>query len=444
MKFIYKRASLFLQHAHALHLIIPHPSERPMLHAYRGLRCLATGLVALSVLMFVVQAQAECITRTTNSVECTEDDTSTTNIEIDVVDVDIDLSADRISGVSATHAGSGNIDIEVRSSTPSTRSTIDTSGNSSHGFNAEHTGTGNIKIDVRNADVTPAGSQSHGVYSKHTGDGDIDIILNNVIIDINHTVTTVPNGINIEHDGNGDIDIQVKDTTSNSGFVSKHRGVGTSTVRLENTTIDTPLGNSSGIRNDFPSVVGDPIKNGPTHSRTYVTDSEITVRGDYSPGIEGTVSYLSIEGDVLIEVDNSIITTTNDLSSFAINARNQATVGDVSVTVRDSEVHSTYTGIRAMRDGTETGTGRGAVRVDIRNTEISTTANSRYGVEVRNESADATANDVQRTFVQDSTITTSGYLGFGIYSARRGDGDNVIETQNTDIVTKATEHPTRV
>ena len=33
MESFYKGVSLFLQHAHVLHSIIPHPSERPTLHA---------------------------------------------------------------------------------------------------------------------------------------------------------------------------------------------------------------------------------------------------------------------------------------------------------------------------------------------------------------------------------------------------------------------------
>ena len=387
----------------------------------------------------IVQAVAVCSNTpgSNDRIECTEDSASTNDIEIDAVNVDIDTSVDGEPGVRATHAGTGDIDVEFR---PSTTSTIDTAGLRSYGIQAEHTGTGNIIIDVQNTNVTTNGTETPGFHSKHTGVGDIDIDLDDVEIDVDDTTPSNSQyGIYTEHRSNGDVEIQVKDTTSHGGFATRHFGVGTSTMRLEKTTIDTTFNTLVGIRNSSVSQSGDPIKNGPTHSRTYVTDSEITVSGTDGAGIVAVLHDTSIEGELLIEVDNSIITATGE-RSIGINAINSATVGDVRVTVRgDSEVHSTSHGIHAHRKGTETGTGRGAVRVDIRNTEISTMENEKFGVFVRNESADAMAEDVQRTFVKDSTITTSGYVGYGIYSNRTGDGDNVIETQNVDIVTKATK-----
>ena len=387
----------------------------------------------------VVQAVAVCSDTpgSNDRIECTKDSASTNDIEIDAVNVDIDTSVDGEPGVRATHAGTGDIDVEFR---PGTTSTIDTAGLRSYGIQAEHTGTGNIIIDVQNTNVTTNGNETPGFHSKHTGVGDIDIDLDDVEIEIGDTTQSNSQyGIYTEHRSNGDVEIQVKDTTSHGGFATRHFGVGTSTMRLEKTTIDTTFNTLVGIRNSSVSQSGDPIKNGPTHSRTYVTDSEITVSGTRGAGIVAVLHDTSIEGELLIEVDNSIIRTTGE-RSIGIDAKNLAAVGDVRVTVRgDSEVHSTSHGIHAHRRGIETGTGRGAVRVDIRNTKISTMENGKFGVYVRNESADAMAEDVQRTFVKDSTITTSGYVGYGIYSNRTGDGDNVIETQNVDIVTKATK-----
>ena len=330
-------------------------------------------------------------------IECTKDSMSTDNIDIDAVDVDIDTTADNEPGIQAEHAGTGDIDIDVMSSAPSTPSTIDTNG-----------------------------LNSYGIRAKHTGDGDIDIDLDNVTIDTNQMAASIPDGIHIRHEGTGDIDVQVKDTTSNSGFVSLHHGEGSATMKVMSTILDS----MHGIYNENVIFSGDPDKTVPTHSRTYVTDSEITARDEYGAGIAGTVSAASIEGEVLINVDNSIITTTGqENAAIGIFAINQADVGDVSVTVHDSEVRSMYTGIQAKRE-----TGRGAVVVDVRNSDIFTTLPEAIGIHAVNNLVDSIADDVLEIFVQDSTITTMSPIAHGILATRsNGNGDIRIDLRDVTI-----------
>ena len=168
-------------------------------------------------------------------IECTEDTTSTSDIDIDAVDVDIDTSVENESGIHAKHEGAGKIDVEVRSDTAGT---IDTAGINAHGIHSEHTGTGDITINVQKTKITTTGDDANGVYVEHTGDGNINIdVLDGSNIDIQGGGDEY--AIRAEHDGDGDIDVLVDDTTTNNFIEIVHFGVGASTVRVENSTIDS-------------------------------------------------------------------------------------------------------------------------------------------------------------------------------------------------------------
>ena len=355
-------------------------------------------------------------------IECTEDATSTSDIDIDAVDVDIDTSVENESGIHAKHEGAGKIDVEVRSDTAGT---IDTAGLNAHGIHGEHTGTGDITINVQKTEITTTGDGAYGVYVDHTGDGNIDIdVVDGSNIDIQGGGDEY--AIRAEHDGAGDIDVLVDDTITNNVIEIKHFGVGASTVRVENSTIDSDQ--NKGIINQHSHTHFDPLKDGRTDSNTYVIDTGITLSGDFGTAVYGEISDKSTAGDVLVDVDGAMIVTTG----FGIRGSNRADVGDVRINVRNSTVDSVLAGIFAERAVS----GRGAIYLDVRDTEITTTG---FGILVGNGSENPTADDVQKIFVENATITTKGREGFGIVSTRQCVGDIVIETRNVDIVTESTE-----
>ena len=398
-------------------------------------------VVLLLVTLGADQVQAEAVCPdppgtpidANDRIECTEDNTSTNDIEIDAVDVNIDTSPDREPGVHAKHEGAGDIDIEVQSDTTST---IDTAGTDAHGIHGEHTGTGDVIINVQKTEITTTGDSSHGVYATHTGDGNIDI---DVIAGSNIDIQGGGNeyAIRAQLDGDGNIVVLMDDTTTNNTIRIVHRGVGASTIRVTNSTITSDQYN--GIINQHSHVSNDPPKDGRTDSNTYVTDTDITLSGDHTGtnvfgAVYGEVSSNSTEGDVLVDVEGAKIVTTGAVA-FGVRGRNLADVGDVRVNVRDSTVESTLVGIRAERNVG----GRGAVNVDVRESFVTVTGSDGYGIHTANGSENATADDVQEIFVENSTITTKGIRGHGIFHNRQSVGDLVIETRNVDIVTESTE-----
>ena len=361
-------------------------------------------------------------------IECTEDATSTSDIDIDAVDVDIDTSVDNEPGVHAKHEGAGKIDVEVGSDTAGT---IDTAGLNAHGIHGEHTGTGDITIHVQKTEITTTGDGAYGVYVEHTGDGNIDIdVIDGSNIDIQGGGDEY--AIRAELDGAGDIDVLVDDTITNNVIEIVHFGVGDSTVRVENSTIDSDQ--NKGIINQHSHTHFDPDKDGRTDSNTYVIDTDITLSGDAGTAVYGDISDKSTEGDVLVDVDGAKIVTTG-VSAFGIRGSNRADVGDVRINVRNSTVDSVLAGIFAERAAG----GRGAINLDVRDTEVTTTGFGGFGILVGNGSENPTADDVQKIFVENATITTKGREGFGIVSTRQCVGDIVIETRNVDIVTESTE-----
>ena len=358
-------------------------------------------------------------------IECTEDTTSTSDIDIDAVDVDIDTSVENESGIHAKHEGAGKIDVEVRSDTAGT---IDTAGINAHGIHSEHTGTGDITINVQKTKITTTGDDANGVYVEHTGDGNINIdVLDGSNIDIQGGGDEY--AIRAEHDGDGDIDVLVDDTTTNNFIEIVHFGVGASTVRVENSTIDSDQ--NKGIINQHNHTSNDPLKNGRTDSNTYVIDTDITLSGDRGPAVYGEISDKSTEGDVLVDVDGAMIVTTG-LSTIGVRGSNRADVGDVRINVRNSTVDSVFTGIFAERAAG----GRGAINLDVRDTEVTTTGIGGFGIHVSNGSENATADDVQKIFVENATITTKGHTGFGIFSNHQSVGDIDIDVLNPTITTQ--------
>ena len=249
-----------------------------------------------------------------------------------------------------------------------------------------------------------------------TSTSDIDI--DAVDVDIDTSVDNEP-GVHAKHEGAGKIDVEVGSDTAGTidtaglnahGIHGEHTGTGDITIHVQKTEITT------------------------TDSNTYVIDTDITLSGDAGTAVYGDISDKSTEGDVLVDVDGAKIVTTG-VSAFGIRGSNRADVGDVRINVRNSTVDSVLAGIFAERAAG----GRGAINLDVRDTEVTTTGFGGFGIQIGNGSENPTADDVQKIFVENATITTKGREGFGIVSTRQCVGDIVIETRNVDIVTESTE-----
>ena len=395
--------------------------------------------IASLILLVLAQAPAHATAVCSDTpasgerIECVEEANST--IDINAVDIDIDTSADDEPGVKASHEGTADVEIDVSATGADAPSTIDTTGADAHGLHAEYTGTGDIIINIENTGITTTGDSSHGVHAKHTGDGDIDIeVVDGSNIDIQGAGNEY--AVRAAHDGDGDIVVFLEDATTNNTIRIEHHGVGTSTVRVMDSTITSDQVN--GIVNVHSHTSSDPRKTGRTDSSTYVTNTDITLSGESGGtnnfgAVYGDVSSNSDVGDVLVDVEDSKIVTTG-ARAFGVRGRNLAKVGDIRVNVRNSTIESVSTGIRADRNAT----GRGAVYVDVQDTTVTTTGDHAYGIHTLNASEDATASDVQELAVEDSTITTKGLEAHGILNYRDGDGDIVIDARNVDIVTEST------
>lgn len=92
--------------------------------AFAASLCAIAGLVLIALVLRSPDASAQTIAVCNNSpgagerVECTEDATSTNDIDIDLDDVDIDTSGDSpgTHGLHVRHRGTGRISIDVRDS----------------------------------------------------------------------------------------------------------------------------------------------------------------------------------------------------------------------------------------------------------------------------------------------------------------------------------------
>ena len=176
-------------------------------------------VVAFALLLPIqVQAQTAVCSNTPGTgerIECSEDATSTTDIDIDVDGVDIDTTAER--GIYAEHLGNADIEIDVSNS-----STIDTTGNNNRGVDASHSGTGNTTINISDSTIKTQGTNATAVrsWSFRNGHG---------------------------------------------------------TVRVTGSIIEASGDHSAGIWNEKPSLIGIPSKSVSGDSSTYITDSNITV-----------------------------------------------------------------------------------------------------------------------------------------------------------------------
>jgi len=273
-------------------------------------------LFALTFGAGAVQAQTTAVCGNTpragERIECTEDITSTRDIDIDAADADIDTTLDNEPGVYGVHLGHGNILIDL------SRSKITTRGGSSHGVRGnigQGGSSGDLEFGIRRSAIVTEGDGAHGVSGEHRGGG-----AGNIIIDVRDST--------IETSGEDAYGIY----TTGEGRVESH-GV---RIHTKRTAITTMGDESHGIWARQENTGGNIIID--------AEDGSITTNGTIAHGVYGY--YAMGEGDILISLrDMDIITRSTlhsrhgDTFSNGVYARHQDT-GNIYINIQGGSVRT--------------------------------------------------------------------------------------------------------
>ena len=371
-----------------------------------------TSLIALVMLLAPgnrdAWAQAVCSNspQSGERVECTEDQTSTSNIGIDLDGVDVDTSASSEHAVSASHAGSGNVMIDISSSgtgDSTTRSDLATTGNMANAIRGRHTGSsGNVDISVSNTDIvtgTSGGSTAaDGIFAERGVDQDAI-----------HP-STQPGDLLTSISSST---ITVHGASSSSAILAQHRGSGKLEISLTDSTLT-----STGYGVYGQSLGQCPESSGSSCYAKIDSGSGVTITAPYAIQLErnqqGSRTYLPTNG--IIEVNGNTITAVNKGIS---NSTSGVRPGDATTTVTDTKI-------------TTSGASADAV------------------FSQRSDTGDQTINLVcTDSPAAPCEIKTGGTLGFGIealsHAGASGDirinvqGDYAIDTESTGMI--STQNP---
>ena len=362
-------------------------------------------------------------------IECTKASGSSDDIDLDITGIDIDTTANSIgsstdgNGVTATHAGTGDIDITIGEKTTgstTTPSTIDTTGNRARGIVAKHSGTGVIGITLDDTEISTVSNKGHssayGLEAEHTGDGNITVDLNpGVTIDTQHSL-----GVRLCHA-----------STSNTE----------NNITLTADDITVNVGKATNVGSSIHGIYAKQ-ESGNGHVRMTLSGSTVTTHANHADGIYGWKSKASSTGDVEITFkDNGTITTSGD-SAVGIRARNDG-AGDITVDVRNGTLNAAGGGINAAGGGEvdvdvtgssitttkKNSTGVSAegnassianIDIDLGNTNIDTSGLESYGIQGNYLTGGSGALSIG---VNGGSVTTSGNEAYGIYATHSGAGD---------------------
>ena len=388
-----------------------------------------------------VQAEAVCSNTLTTGqwVACTEEATSTDDIDIDLQNgVNITTSGERDHGIFGYHQGAGDITINV-------------------------TGTEGNKT------ITTGGSNAKGVSGLSEGKGGIDLTVTNVDITTTHATSQDANGISARqqfslgdqapYDGTYHVKIRVSDSQINTagaaGISGYHDGnslnsiINTGNLELtaSNTDITTTGDFAHGIDALVQNTVGDVM--------ITVTGGLIMTAGPYAHGIRGRHGSdlrTGKSGDLTIHVTDADIRTTYDGSvpaagitdAYGIGAYNRVDgQGDVTVTLVNTDISTMgplADGVLAYRKN-----GDGNVIVNVQGGEITANHYRAEGVGGWHDGPEGATGDV-RIDLQDVTIKSNGEqlapnqsytLAQGVYAIHGRDGDIIIDARaGTAISTK--------
>ena len=280
-------------------------------------------LVALVLGVTTASAQTTAVCSNTPAmgqrIECTEDATSTSDIDINASGVDIDTSGSLEPGIYGFHQGTGNIDIDVSadvSGEQPVRSTIDTNSTGVYGY---HQGTGNVDITVQSTDITTTGTHSYGIHA----DTDMDNVGDITITATDNTITTSgthSRGIFAQNEGPGNITITATDntiTTTDNTMSFSDGIVGYNAISYDETTnpIEVQGGNMMTID---------------------VQGGSIMTAARQSHGVYG---WLQNAGDIDIDVRGAAVTTAG-ADSYGIYGKHQGhrNTGNISIDVRGGSI----------------------------------------------------------------------------------------------------------
>ncbi|MDE0391897.1 MAG: autotransporter outer membrane beta-barrel domain-containing protein [Rhodospirillales bacterium] len=389
--------------------------------------CLILADLVLSATDVSGQTTAVCSNTpgTEERIECTEEATSTSAIDIDAEGVDIDTTTDDEHGIHAEHLGTGDITIDVGSSSTVDTSTIDTGGAGASGIFADHEGTGRIQIHVRDATITTAGGLkvhgsdthfAHGIFGRHYGTATGDIVLD--VADT--TITTGGAG------GDGilgyysiaspadetvavDLDIDVRNssirTTGGGDGIGAHYIVGSGDIDLDvvGTVITTSGGGGSGIHARHRHGTGD--------IGVHLQNTDITTSGQGADGIYAENDRNLGASEIVIDVQGGSITTGYSDDPTAEPAGSASGI-------------SVYVGI--SRDSL----GPATTDIDIQNLDITTRGSSSIGIDAFN----AWLGDIVID-ARGGSIRTEGQYSHGIEGWISGLDDLTVTTHAGHTIT---------
>ena len=373
-------------------------------------------------------------------VECTESTTSTNDIDINLQDgLDINTSGESDHGIHGFHEGTGEITIRIQGVTDN--NTITTSGKLSNGVFGRHRGKGGVDITVTDVDITTTG-EGTSVRNAMGVSGEITIRGDHTPYDGNYNVKINVSGSKISTLGRAGHGINgIFESVTNDVIPT-----GNLEITASNTEIRTMGYFARGINAVTFKTVGDLI--------ITMTGGSITTAGPQAAGIvaaHGNPNSTGQSGDVRIQVTDADITTTWDGSEparradangiWAVNRTDGK--GDVTITLRDTNVHTmgpTNRAVLGHRDEGN-GNGNGNVYIDIQGGEFSTNHHSAtviYGLHDNQGSIDIDLRDVivesngEQLHPRYPDTSSSG-----IFAYQKGGGDIIIDAHaGTAISTK--------
>ncbi|MXZ80316.1 MAG: autotransporter outer membrane beta-barrel domain-containing protein, partial [Gammaproteobacteria bacterium] len=368
----------------------------------------AACLLAPALLLGPADAQATAVCSDTPGagewIACSEDSTSTRDIDIDADGVDMDPTGEQESGVSAEHGGSGNIDINISGSTAggvTTASTIDigTTGRLADGIFANHFGTaGTITITVEDTEITT--TVGHSTSAGGTGISALNRARGNLVIDLNP-------GTVIDAAGYGVVADHQNKAASDADY-------GGSDVVL---TADGVAVMSGGI--GFWAR----RESGPGDVTIDVRDSTVTMKGNIHAAVYGyRYTDTGDDGDVTITLTNGSTTTEGYTAHGVLGDQqvdqNRDAEGDITIILVNHAIETrgtdmapqlpgTYSyGIFAVHEST------GNIHIDMRaGSSVTTRGRNSHGIVAYHYgTADARRIDI----TVGGTVTTEGAEAQGV------------------------------
>ncbi len=403
------------------------PAWHQKIHSFENqvrkhLRALTVlGLAALSIAGGDAFAAGMCSSTpgTGNHIKCMEGSSSTTNIDIDAMGVDIDFTGigatEAISGVQAFHDGNANIDLNFSGTTTgmtTTASMIDTMGPNTHGIFGRLRGDGALTITLQDTEIGTQGNSADGLRADHQGTGALTVNLET--------------GTMINTQGSGAYLIRQNQAQGEGGdIILNTNGASVATA-----------GNAAYGLHAFHQL-------GTGGVTATIRDSSITTQGSEADGIfiQRIDTSRTDPGNIVIDVHDSTIRTetTTGTGSDGIQALHQNT-GNIDIDVQGGSLTTAGTsavGIYGLHQGT------GNIEIDLQGDSTTTGANS-HGVFGWHAS-----NGNVNIGVQGGSIKTEGTgllsapnppitHSHGIYGLHQGTGNVQIDAQGGSIITAGT------